>query len=173
MLTVDVVSEPDIAGPRGKWMLENVSRRTAAAAAAGRAAAARTSETRGKVLPMRERLPRTAPTPPARGATRRWIRSASRSRTSTPSASGGLATGDQAIDASGALPDGSQVRRPGGAARSLLQPLGAVRDDHDRKAADVRARTAGWRRTMRRRCARSCGDASTAIIGSSALILGS
>ena len=62
----------------------------------------------------------------ARAATPRWIRSASRSRTSTPSAAGApRARRNTPIDASAALPDGTKFDGPA----ELRQLLASRRDE--------------------------------------------
>ena len=95
---------------RGSWILDNILGGAAARAAArrpeprrqgGRRRARRCGSSSSSIAPIR----------PARRATSGWIRSASASRTSTPSAPGGRIDGKVPIDASGTLPDGRVVQR--------------------------------------------------------------
>ena len=113
-----VTSHADRTSPvvRGKWILDNLlgtpppppppnvpalPERTGAGAADDHARADGAAP----------RQPGSAP-----AVTRRWIRSASRSRTSTPSARGGRATAGAPIDASGVFVDGTAIDGAGGAA---------------------------------------------------------
>ena len=87
--------------------------RHAAAAAAGRCAGAGGEAKDGKALSLREQMEEHRRTRSARRATRAWIRSGSRSRITTASASGATRTPAVRIDASGKLPGRHRVRGPG------------------------------------------------------------
>ena len=96
---------------RGKWVLDNLLERAAAGAAARRAEPRR-SDDRDRGVDARSSSRRIARTRPAPRAIAGWIRSASASRTSTPSAPGATMDGKFPIDASGTLPDGRTFNGP-------------------------------------------------------------
>ena len=98
---------------RGKWMLENLLGAPPPPPPPNVPALKRTTR-----APRRPRCASgwrsTAPTRSAPAATRGWIRSGSRWRTSTPSGAGGATTSRaRPIDASGVLPDGTELQRAG------------------------------------------------------------
>ena len=99
---------------RGKWILENLL--NAAAPAAARTCRTSTTRAVGTVgVAAAADGAASRRTRPARPATRGWTRSASGSRTSTPSATWRTKDGKLPIDASGTLPDGRDVQRSEGA----------------------------------------------------------
>ena len=126
---------------RGAWILENI---LGHAAGARRRRTSRRSR-RTRTARRRRRCARswssTARSRPATPATASWIRSASRSRTSTRSASGAprIAYAGTPIDASGKLVDGTPVNGPDDLRKALLRAARAVRADADREAHDLRA----------------------------------
>ena len=118
-----VTSYPNRTSPvlRGKWLLENILGAPPPPPPPDVPDARRTRAKSGRLVSVRERLEEHRRTRCAPAVTRRWIRSGSRSRISTPSAAGARPTeGDSAIDASGSLPDGSQFEGPAGLRALLL-----------------------------------------------------
>ena len=96
---------------RGKWILENLLDRAAARAAGRRAESRRnaTSARRRRCGCSSRRTGRIRSAPRATGG---WIRSASASRTSTPSAPGGRWTASSRSMRRAALPDGRKFNGP-------------------------------------------------------------
>ena len=116
----DVVSQPHVAGAARPLAARQPARRAAAAAAARRARAERERRRQRAACRSASRWKRTARIRRAPSVTCGWIRSGSRSRTSTRSASGARRATAIPVDASASLPDGSQFRgRRRAAARSL------------------------------------------------------
>ncbi len=124
---------------RGKWVLDNLLERPAAGAAGRRPQSRRDrrSARRRRCASSSRSTARTPSAPPAIAA---WIRSASASRTSTPSARGATTEGKFPIDASGQLPDGRKFTGPERAARHPLGRPRRLRARDHVEAADLRAR---------------------------------
>ena len=97
---------------RGKYLLENLlTRRPRRRRPTSRRSTRRRSGPRPRSA---SRWRSTAPTPLCAPATPAWIRSASGSRTTTPSAGGAPRTASSRWTPSGALPERQELRRPGG-----------------------------------------------------------
>ena len=118
----DLVLDAHVAGAARQVGAREPARRAAAAAAAGRSGAEDGGQSAGQdaddargddAAPRRLR--------PARAATRAWIRSASRWRTSTRSGGGATRDGEQPIDASGVLPDGTKFDGIAGLKKALAR----------------------------------------------------
>ena len=108
-----LVRQPDVAGPARQVAARERPRHAAAAAAARRARVSGEGRRRIRRDPSASAWNSIGRTRCAPAATRGWIRSASRSRTSTPSANGARRTTKAPpIDASGALPDGTTFEGP-------------------------------------------------------------
>ena len=136
----------------------------------------RSKENEGGEAPtLGARADGAAPQEPGRApaATRRWIRSASRSRTSTRSASGATQRGGHADRRVRRAARRHHVRRPGrvpeGAAEHSATTF--VGDGH-REAADLRARPRRRVSTTCRRSGRSCATPRPSDYRWSSLILG-
>ena len=114
--------------------------RAGAASAAGRAAARRSGRRR-RAHPARRRWSSTGPTPSARAATARWIRSASASRTTTPSAAGACRTASSRWTRAAPFPSGHTFSGPA-EMKALLsrQHAGVHASALAREDADLRAR---------------------------------
>ena len=139
---------------RGKWILENILG-TPPPPPPPNVPPLKDNGAAGKVLSMRERMAQHRANPACSGchqlmdpaglsmenfdAIGRW-----RTRTEAGTA----------VDASGGLPDGSDVRRRGRASQRAAEPSGAVRHNGHRKAADLRAGP----RTRILRCAGGARD---------------
>ncbi len=141
---------------RGAWILESITGTPPASPPPNVPALA--GEPGRRAAADRARAARAAPQESGvhRLATASWIRSASRSRTSTPSARG--ATGSRDGDADRcfrAARRRHEGQRPDAAARCAARDPAAVRADADREAARLRARPR--RRVLRHagRCGRS------------------
>ena len=117
----DLVRDADLAGGPRQVAAREHPRRAAAAAAARRAGSARDTAKAGRRPRCASAWSSTGGIRCARAATRGWIRSASRSRTSTRSAGGApRARRNTPIDASGALPDGTKFDGPAELRQLLL-----------------------------------------------------
>ena len=167
-----VTSHADRTSPvvRGKWVLDNLLERAAAADAQQRAAAQRERGAR-RQGPDDARAdggaPRRIRCAPA--ATRSWTRSAWRWRTSTRSARGARATAARSAARStrpGELLDGTKVDGVVTLRQALLQQPEIFVGTVDREAADLRARPRPRRTTTCRRCARSCATRRRRTTGS-------
>ena len=124
ILTVTSYPEPHLAGEARQVAARESARRAAAAAAAERAGAAGERRGRGADDGARADWSSTGRIRCARAATRRWIRSGSRSRISTRSASGAarMQEAKTPIDASGTLPDGTKFSGPVGVPQGAARP---------------------------------------------------
>ncbi len=169
----DVLLRSHLAGRPRQVDSRERARHPAAAAAAQRAGAARRTAPGPAALDARAHERRIAPIRCAPPAIRAWIRWGSRSKTSTRSAAGATAPrADRAIDASGAMPDGTKFDGAARAAGAAGEEPRAVRDGRHREAADLRA--GPRRRVLRcaRRFAASCAARRRGDISVADLIVG-
>ena len=168
-----VLCQPDVAGAARQVAAREHPRHAAAAAAAERARAdgdtARTAQPRS----VRERLEQHRRNPACASCHARWIRSGSRSRTSTRSDAGGRVDAGRADRRLGRAAGRHDVRRAGRAAAVLLRPAASSSSRTvDREAADLRARPRPRDRTTRPAVRQIVREAAAEDYRWSSLILG-
>ena len=123
---------------RGKWILDNILGMPPPPPPPAVPALKENTGSRQEPSDARAARASIAPIPPAPAATTSWIRSASRSRITTPSAAGERSRTTTPIDAAGGLPDGSKFEGVAGLEQALLSRPELFVDHVYRKASYLR-----------------------------------